>query len=70
MIQFQETPRQVAGQKHEQTLFHRNLSGYRWGLKTATAVDCHLKVKDIECDVILSKNYCITVSIQKISLRI
>ena len=40
------------------------------GLKTATAVDCHLKVKDIECDVILSKNYCITVSIQKISLGI
>ena len=32
-----------------------------------TAVDWHLKIKDTEYDVALTKNYCITVSIQKIS---
>ena len=32
-----------------------------------TAVDWHLKVKDIEEDVLLTKNYCITVSLQNIS---
>ena len=32
-----------------------------------TAVDWHLKVKDTEHDVSLTKNYCTTVSMQKIS---
>ena len=32
-----------------------------------TAVDWHLKVKDIEEDVLLTKNYCITVSLQNIT---
>ena len=36
-------------------------------LTRATAVEWHLKVKDIEYDVGLIKNYCITVSMQKIS---
>ena len=31
-------------------------------LKTATAVDWHLKAKDIEYDVGLTKSYCITIS--------
>ena len=40
------------------TLFHRTIT---------TAVDWHLKVKDIECNISLIKYYCITVSMQKIS---
>ena len=36
-------------------------------LTSTTAVDWHLKVKDKKCDVGLTKNYCITVSMQKIS---
>ena len=37
------------------------------GLTSTTKVDWHLKIKDIEYDVGLTKNYCIIVSIQKIS---
>ena len=37
------------------------------GLTSKTAVNWHLKVKDIEYNVGLTKNYCITVSMQKIS---
>ena len=37
------------------------------GLPSITAVDWHLKVKDIEYDDGLTKNYCITVSMQKIN---
>ena len=50
-----------------QTLFHRILPATAGGLTGTTTVDWHLKVKDIENDVCLTKNYCITVSIQKIS---
>ena len=37
------------------------------GLASKTAINWHLKVKDIEYNVGLTKNYCITVSMQKIS---
>ena len=37
------------------------------GLKSKTAVNWHLKVEDIEYNVGLTKNYCITDSMQKIS---
>ena len=37
------------------------------GLTSTTAVDWHLKVKNKKCNVGLMKNYCITVSMQKIS---
>ena len=37
------------------------------GLASKNAVNWHLKVKDIEYNVGLTKNYCITVSMQKIS---
>ena len=43
---------------------HKSTTG---GLTNTTAVDSHLKVKDIECDVGLTKNYCIIVCMQKIS---
>ena len=46
------------------TLFHRVFPG---GLTSTIAVDWHLKVKDIEYDIGLTKNYCVTVSMQKIS---
>ena len=58
----------MLGEKDGKTLFHRILlatDGY-W-LTSTTAVDWHLKVQDIEYDVGLTKNYCITVSMQKIS---
>ena len=37
------------------------------GLPSALAVDWYLNVKDIEYNVGLPKNYCIAVSMQKIS---
>ena len=52
----------MAGQKDGQTLFHRILPATAWGLTSTTAVDLHLKVKDIEYNVGLTKNYCTTVS--------
>ena len=50
-----------------QTLFHRILSATAMGLTSKTAVNWHLKVKDIEYNVGLTTGYCITVSMQKIS---
>ena len=52
---------------NRQTLFHTILPATARGLTSTTAVDWHLKVKDKKCDVDLIKNYCITVSMQKIS---
>ena len=53
--------------KEGQTLFHRILLATAGGLTSTTSVDWHLKVKDIEYNVGLTKNYCITVNMQKIS---
>ena len=55
----------MAGQKDGQILFHRTLPATSRGLTTAAAVDKHIKVKDIEFDISLTKNYCITVSMKK-----
>ena len=52
--------------KDGQTLFHGILPATIRGLTSKTAVNWHLKVKDIEY-VGLTKNYCITVSMRKIS---
>ena len=49
------------------TLFHRILLATAKGLTITTAVDWHLKVKDIECNFGLTKNHFITISTQKIS---
>ena len=57
----------MAGWKDEETLLHRTLPATTRGPTSTTAVDWHLEVKDIEYDVDLTKNYCITVSMQKIS---
>ena len=64
MIQFQENTQ--TGDKDGQNLFHRILPATSRGLTSKTAVHWHLKVKDIEYNVSLTKNNCITVTIQKI----
>ena len=62
-----KTPWQMSGGKDRQTLFHRILPATARGLTSTTAVDWHLKAKNKKCNVGLIKNYCITVSMQKIS---
>ena len=56
----------MSGGKDGQTLFHRILPVTTMGLASKTAVNWHLKVKDIEYNVGLTKNYCIIVSLLKI----
>ena len=57
----------MPGGKDGQTLFHRILPATARSLASKTAVNRYLKAKDIEYSVGLAKNYCITVSIQKVS---
>ena len=57
----------MSGGKDGQTLFHRILPATARGLTSQTTVNWHLKFKDIEYNVGFTKNYCITVSMQKIS---
>ena len=57
----------MSGSKDGQTLFHGILPATARGLASKTAINWHLKVKDIEYNVGITKNYCITVSMQKIS---
>ena len=71
MIQFQEsnqtdrkTDRKTKGQLDP---ILQDLAGHYRGSASTTAIDWHLKVKDREQDVGLTKNYCITISMQKIS---
>ena len=55
----------MSGGKDGQTLFHRILPATVMCLTSKIAVNWHLKVKDIEYNVGLTKSYCITVSMQK-----
>ena len=57
----------MPGGKDGQNLFHMIPPTTTRGLTSKTAVNWHLKVKDIEYNVDLTKNYCITISKQKIS---
>ena len=57
----------MSGGKDGQILFHRILPASARGLTSTTAVEWHLKVKHIGCNVCLTKNYCITVNMQKVS---
>ena len=66
MIQFQENT-QMSGSKDGQTLFHAILPATARGLAGKPAINWHLKVKNIEYNVGLTNNYCITVSMQKVS---
>ena len=56
----------MSGRKDGKTLPHRVLPATAKGLTSAIAVDWHLKIRDIEYDAGLTRNYCITVSMQKI----
>ena len=58
----------MSGGKDRQTVFHRIFQATAGGLTSTTAVNWHLKVKNKKGHVRLIKNYCITVSMQKISL--
>ena len=57
----------MSGSKDGQTLFHGILPATARGVASKTVINWHLKVKDIEYNVGLTKIYCITVSMQKIS---
>ena len=57
----------MSGGKDGQTLFHKIYPATAMGLTSKTAVNWHLKVKDTEYNVGLTKNYCITVSMEKSS---
>ena len=57
----------MSGGKDGRTLFHRILPATARRLTSTTAVDWRLKAKNKKCNVGLTKNYCITVSMQKIS---
>ena len=67
MIQFQEITRTECSTEGRQTLFYRTIPANAGGPTSTTAVEQHLKVKDIEYDIGITKNYCMTVSMQKIS---
>ena len=67
MIQFQENTSTNGWTEGRTDPISLDPFGYRWGLTSTAAVDWHLKVQDIEYDVGLTKNYCITVSMQNIS---
>ena len=66
MIQFKENT-QMSGSKDGQTLFHGILRATTSGLARKTAINLHLKVKNIEYNVGLTNNCYITVSMQKAS---
>ena len=53
--------------KDGQTLFHGILPATARALASKTAINWHLKVKYREYNVGLTQNFCITVSMQKIS---
>ena len=59
--------RQMSGSKDGQTIFHVIFPATTRGLASKTAVNRHLKVKNIEYNVDLTNNYCITASVQKVS---
>ena len=58
----------MSGGKDGRTLFLRIVPATARGLTSTTAVDWHLKVKNKKRDVGVTKDYCITVSMQRISL--
>ena len=57
----------MADQMDGQNLFHRILPAIASGLTSTAEVGWHLQVKDSEYNSGLTKSYCITVSMQKIS---
>ena len=68
MIQFEKNIQtDVRKQRWTDPILYGTLTATARGLASKTAINWHLKVKDIEYNFGLTKNYCITVSMQKIS---
>ena len=67
MIKFQENTQTDVKREEGTHPISQDSSSYCQRLTSTTAEDWHLKVKNKKCDVGLTKNYCITVSMQKIS---
>ena len=67
MIQFQENNPPDSRMKRWADAISWGPSATARGLTSTSAVDWHLKVKDIECDVGLTENYCLTTNMQKLS---
>ena len=57
----------MTGSKDGQILFHGILLATARGLASKTAINWHLEVKNIEYNVGLTNNYCIRVSMKKVS---
>ena len=57
----------MPGGKNGQTLLHGIHPATARGLASKTEINWHLKVENIEYNVGLTSNYCITVSMQKVS---
>ena len=62
MIQFQENNQTDSKMEGQTGLFYRTLLARARRTTSTIAIDWHLKDKDIEYNVGLTKNYCITVS--------
>ena len=54
----------MAGQKDRQNLFKATTRG----LTSTNEVDWHLQIKDSEYNIGITKNYCISVCMKKVSL--
>ena len=67
MTQFQENTQTERTRKDGQNLFHRTILATTEGPTNTIAVNQHLKLKDREYNVDLTKNYYIIVGMQKIS---
>ena len=57
----------MAERKDRDILFYRTILATAGGPTSATAVDWHLKIKDRQYNVCLTKNHSITVSTQFIN---
>ena len=57
----------MSGSKDGQTLFHGILPATARGLASKTTINWNLKVTNIELNVGLTNNYCITATMQKVS---
>ena len=62
-----QTGQTTQGQQDKQTLFYRTLLATARGPTSTAVVEWHLKVKDTEYNVCRTKNYYMTVGMQKIS---
>ena len=70
MIQFEKNIQtDVRKQRWTDPILYGTLTATARGLASKTAINWHLKVKDIVYNAGLTKNYCITISMQKPSIH-